>query len=177
MKLESPTDYFRRGALTRDGYVGWVRFEAIGVQPDQIPITGGVYVVVRETSSAPDFLELNPAGRFKGRDPSVSLEALRANWVDGADVLYVGKANIGRTRPRGLRKRLREYADFGAGRPVGHWGGRLIWQLADSCELIVAWKETPPGTNPTLVETDLISQFRAGHGKPPFANNPHRLGR
>jgi hypothetical protein len=69
----------------------------------------------------------------------------------------------------------RQFAAFGAGKPIGHWGGRLIWQLADSDKLLVAWKETP-GEVPRNVETDLITEFRNHYGKPPFANDPHLLG-
>jgi hypothetical protein len=131
-----------------------------------------VYIVLRERLDLPEFLQINPGGRFKGQDPTVSPEALNANWVTGASVLYIGKAKIER-----LRTRLREFADFGAGRPIGHWGGRLIWQLSDSGELLAAWKETPVGVDPKLVEAELIARFRSAYGKPPFANNPHLLGR
>lgn len=72
--------------------------------------------------------------------------------------------------------RFKQYADFGAGKPVGHWGGRLIWQIADHADLLVAWKETPDDI-PEIVERNLIEQFRSIYGKPPFANDPHRLGR
>jgi hypothetical protein len=65
--------------------------------------------------------------------------------------------------------------DFGAGKPIGHWGGRLIWQLPNIDALLVAWKETP-GRVPVEVEAELIEQFRLTYGKPPFANDPHRLG-
>ena len=68
-----------------------------------------------------------------------------------------------------------DVAGFGAGKTVGHWGGRLIWQLADADQLIVAWKETP-GRVPRQVEAELIRLFRQQYGKPPFANDPHRLG-
>jgi len=30
---------------------------------------------------------------------------------------------------------------------------------------------------PEVVEKELISRFRAVYGKPPFANDPHLLGR
>jgi hypothetical protein len=97
------------------------------------------------------------------------LDALVSNWVPGAEVVYIGKADQ-------LRRRLVQFADFGAGRPVGHWGGRLIWQLADVAALQVAWKATPDCL-PIAAEADLISKFRKACGKPPFANDPHRLGR
>jgi hypothetical protein len=52
--------------------------------------------------------------------------------VPGAEVVYIGKADD-------AGRRLKQFARFGAGEPVGHWGGRYIWQLADSSELLVAW--------------------------------------
>jgi hypothetical protein len=135
---------------------------------DEMPRSGGVYVIVRASTMDPAFLASSSGGRFKDKDPTVSKPALHANWVPGAEVVYIGKANQ-------LRRRLRQYTDFGSGKPVGHWGGRLIWQLADSLELLVAWKETP-GMVPAAVEAGLLSEFRAEHGKPPFANDPHKLG-
>jgi hypothetical protein len=162
--------YFSRVGLEHDGFSGWVPFRTMRAQIDQVPAAGGVYVVVREPKQTPKFRDANSGGHFKGRDPTVSSEALSANWVSGAEVVYIGKADD-------LRRRLREFADFGTGRPIGHWGGRLIWQLADSGKLLVAWKQTPPGAIPQTVETGLISRFRAVYGKPPFANDPHRLGR
>ena len=94
--------------------------------------------------------------------------ALAANWVEGTEVVYIGKAD-------NLRRRLSQFADFGAGKPAGHWGGRLIWQLPNVEALRVAWKETP-GRVPIEAEAELIAAFRHQYGKPPFANDPHRLG-
>jgi hypothetical protein len=127
---------------------------------NHVPAEGGVYLVVREGSAAAKYLDANPGGRFKGRDPTVSAEALRSNWSEGAEVVYIGKAD-------NLRRRLREFMRFGQGAPIGHWGGRLIWQLADSAKLPVAWKETPDQV-PKNVETELISEFRDVFGKPPL---------
>ncbi len=166
--MTSARDQFSRKALEAGGFHGWVTFgELEEALRSEVSEGGGIYVVVREGGAA-DYLDANPGGRFKGRDPTVTEEALLANWVDDAEVVYIGKAN-------NLRRRLAEYMRFGRGAPIGHWGGRLIWQLADSSELLVAWKETP-GQVPKDVETALIARFRGAYGKPPFANEPHRLG-
>lgn len=159
---------FTRAELEAAGFEGWQPFSAL-LESDGVPAVGGVYAIWLEPPVAPDFLEANPGGRFKGKDPSVSAEVLEANWVTGAEVVYLGKADV-------LRRRLRDFARFGAGRPVGHWGGRLIWQHARSADYLVAWCPTP-GQVPVDVETDLIADFRSIWGKPPFANDPHLLGR
>jgi len=51
----------------------------------------------------------------------------------------------------------------------------LIWQLGESKNLLVAWKETP-ADSPGRAEAALIADFRSLYGKAPFANEPHRLG-
>lgn len=160
-------DAWSRAALEAGGFDGWITFAEVADQLGQLASAGGVYVVFR-AGGEPGFLSPNPGGRFKGKDPSVAAGALRANWVEGAQVIYIGKAD-------NLRRRLREYARFGEGEPVGHWGGRLIWQLGNSAELLVAWRETP-GRVPREVEKEMIAAFRAAFGKPPFANDPPRLG-
>jgi hypothetical protein len=158
-----------RAALETQGFEGWVKFEDLAEELMNIGQSRGVYVVVQAPKSKPDFLDANPGGRFKGRDPTVDEDVLQANWIDGAEVVYIGKAD-------NLRRRLREFMRFGGGAPIGHWGGRLIWQLARSSDLLIAWRETP-GEVPKEVEMQLISDFSAAYGKPPFANEPHRLGR
>jgi hypothetical protein len=59
-------------------------------------------------------------------------ELLEAKWVPGAHTVNVGQADV-------ANRRLKQFARFGVGEPIGHWGGRYIWQLADSDELLVAW--------------------------------------
>jgi hypothetical protein len=157
---------FTRHGLEDAGFVGWLPFAEVRSSP--CPTTGGVYVVTYSSGQPAKYAHRSSGGHFKSRDPSVPSEALVANWVDGAEVVYIGKADQ-------LKRRLRQFADFGAGKPVGHWGGRLIWQLPDVAALLVAWKETP-GRIPIEVEAELITLFRQAYGKPPFANDPQRLG-
>lgn len=161
------TTKFDRSRLTADGFAGWVTFENIR-HADPCPDVGGVYVVTRTEDCDPCFLDRSCGGWFKDRDPTVSFSVLEANWVPDAEVVYIGKAN-------NIRRRLREFAKFGAGQRIGHWGGRLIWQLEESSKLLVSWKPTP-GLDPLAHEAQLLAQFRAEYGKSPFANDPHRLG-
>lgn len=160
------SDPFTAASLREAAFEGWIPFDEL--RSSSCPATGGVYVVTFGEGRPARYSDRSCGGWFKGKDPSVSKDSLAANWVDGAEVVYIGKADH-------LRRRLLQFADFGAGKPIGHWGGRLIWQLSNVADLRVAWKETP-GRVPSHAEAELIDLFRQTYGKPPFANNPHRLG-
>ena len=167
----SARDDFTRTVLEQCGFDGWSPVRDLVVATAKIDHSaGGVYVAYRTTADEGPFLAASRAGRFRG-DPSIPLAALKANWVPGAHVLYIGKADAGR-----LRQRLRELEGFGRGTRHRHWGGRLIWQLHDSADLLIAWKTIPTGNSPRAIETALLAEFRAAYGQPPFANDPHLLG-
>lgn len=137
---------------------------SINTDSTAIPRTAGVYMVVYTEENMPEFLSRGTGGFFKGKDPNVSITELETNWVENTCVVYIGKA--GTT----LRKRLNQYLKFGNGQNIGHWGGRYIWQIKNSGNLLLCWKPTPD-EDPETVETALIARFKEQHGgHRPFAN-------
>jgi hypothetical protein len=135
----------------------------------EVPQEAGVYVVLRPAAARPIFLPQSIGGWFKGKDPSVDTASLQRKWVDGAEVLYIGKADA-RKNGGGLGQRIREYRHFGAGEPVGHWGGRYIWQLVDSAELLIAWRVSSADESPSAIEAAMIDDFHEEYRVLPFAN-------
>lgn len=129
-----------------------------------VPSSPAVYVVYRSSSSSPEFRDSNPGGHFKGKDPSVTADVLQVNWVPDCGVIYVGKADV-------ADRRLRQFARFGAGDAIGHWGGRYIWQLVDSAELLIAWHAISWDERARDYERRLLAHFAHLHGgMRPFAN-------
>ena len=159
-----------REFLQAQGFEG---FKTMGELMDgsrtQIPAQKGVYVVLRESETSPQFLSEGTGGHFKGQDPNVPISELKDNWVEDTPIVYIGKAG-GTGSSATLNKRLGQFLRFGQGANIGHWGGRYIWQLADSKDLVVCWK-TLTNDEPREVEHQMIQDFKVIHaGKRPFAN-------
>jgi len=161
-----------RAWLADRGFVGFVSIaELRAANLEHVPPVPGVYAVLRASATQPEFLERNPGGRFKGRNPTVSLAKLEGRWFATSHLIYLGKAGTPRGRVT-LKSRVRSLLAFGAGSPVGHWGGRLIWQIAAAEDHLVAWRTTGPAS-PRTLEKDLLAVFESEAGQLPFANLLH----
>jgi len=82
----------------------------------------GNYLVLRPSMAPPQFLKVNPAHWHKGENPTVPVAILQLNWIEGATVLYIGKAEP----EEGLRRQVTDLLKFGHGEKRAHWGGRFI---------------------------------------------------
>lgn len=162
--------------LERHRFTGSIKYLEYKENPGitrRIPNVKGLYIVITP-SLQKDFLEIGTGGHFKDKDPNVPLSVLDSNWVCNSHILYIGKAGgISENRSESnstLRRRLNTYFKFGQGEPVGHWGGRLIWQLRNTDELLFYWRPCDEDENPVELEHQLIAEFKSCYVKRPFAN-------
>lgn len=156
------------------GFEGFKPVSELMDSVDVVPDRKGIYMVLRVATAVPVFVEKGTGGFFKGKNPNVTIEDLKKNWIEGEPILYIGKA--GGTKKDGtaskvtLQERIALYMCFGQGKPVGHWGGRLIWQLEGAKDLVVCWKVLEK-EEPREEEKKMIQKFKEQHdGKRPFAN-------
>ena len=148
------------------GFEGFVTIAALKANPHLPPDRMGVYLVLAPDRYAAEFLPKGSGGHYR-RNPNRPMDVIKTHWVNGAIVLNIGKAGkiVGDVT---LRGRLRAYMRFGSGENVSHYGGRHIWQLANSDDLLICWKATEE--EPREVERRLIAAFKAHYGVRPFAN-------
>ncbi|MFH1119394.1 MAG: hypothetical protein V1775_06185 [Bacteroidota bacterium] len=150
------------------GFTGFKKISELYRDDSVLPAIKGVYLVLYLEKRFPEFLSIGTGGFFKGKDPNVSLTFLENNWVKDTIVVYIGKAGKEGSSAT-LKSRLKQYLGFGKGGNVGHYGGRLIWQLKNSHDLVVCWK-TLPKEDPRSVESSLIRDFYSKFSQRPFAN-------
>ena len=154
--------------IKNQGFVGFIKVSDLMRDSSKIPDRPGVYTVLYTASGIPTFINPGTGGFFKGKNPNVSSSFLLQNWVKNTVVVYIGKAG-GTGSSTTLSKRLRDYLRFGKGASVGHYGGRLIWQIKNSGDLVICWK-TQITEEPRAVEAGLISEFLNEFNARPFAN-------
>ena len=154
--------------IKKAGFVGFKTMQELFGDSSQLPAIKGVYLVLNLDTKAPSYLQVGSGGHFKGKNPNITIPELKSNWVDKTIVVYIGKAGS-ETSSATLKSRLKQYFGFGQGKNIGHWGGRLIWQLATSNNLVVCWKALP-NEDPRTFEGKLIKDFVTQYGNRPFAN-------
>lgn len=149
------------------GFTGFLSIEKIIKNYDVLPKQKGVYILIHSAENS-NFLAVGTGGFFKQREPNVSIDELKRNWIKDSSILYIGKAGSENRRAT-LHSRLKQYFNFGQGKAVGHWGGRYIWQLEQPYTILVCWMETP-NIDPRIIEAEMIRQFVKKYGQRPFAN-------
>lgn len=148
--------------IEKAGFIGFKSIKELSEDSSELPIHKGIYMVLNLEKNYPVFLPVGTGGYFKGKNPNVSLQELKNNWIEDTIVVYIGKATA-------LKSRLKQYLGFGQGKNIGHWGGRLIWQLTLSDQLVVCWKILSDD-DPRAAEVELIKNFKQQYKARPFAN-------
>jgi len=161
-------DYNLIESIRNSGFLGFLKVSELCLDYSLIPAQKGVYFVLYTSKREPYFLNVGTGGHFKGRNPNVTVVMLEKNWVENTLVIYIGQAGGG-TSSATLHSRIKQYLRFGMGNPVGHYGGRLIWQISDSKNLLLCWKPLS-AEDPREVEKELIREFVLKYGRMPFAN-------
>jgi hypothetical protein len=154
--------------IKKAGFTGFKKMSELFIDNSSIPKIKGVYLILNPDFTKAEYIKIGTGGHFKGKNPNVSFDELNSNWVDNSLVVYIGKAGS-ETGTATLHSRLKQYFGFGQGKNIGHWGGRLIWQLKNSNDLIVCWKPLP-NDDPRTFEKQLINNFVVKFSKRPFAN-------
>jgi hypothetical protein len=161
-------DFNNIESLKKHGFTGFQSIESLYLNSSSIPKRTGIYIVIYLPEKEPGFLQNGTGGNFKKKDPNIPIKKLQENWVRKTKVIYIGKAG-GKESGATLNSRLEQYLDFDHGKPVGHWGGRLIWQIENSGRLLLCWKPLT-SSEPRDEESKLIQHFISIYGKRPYAN-------
>ena len=154
--------------LKSEGFQGFYSISQLTQNSSLIPSEKGIYLFLYNEPSSPIFINPGSGGFFKGKNPNVSIEELKANWVENTTVVYIGKSGTS-TGNATLNSRLIQYLKFGQGKNIGHYGGRYIWQIKTHKDLIICWKTTP-NQDPRALEKEMIKDFVIQYGNRPFAN-------
>jgi hypothetical protein len=160
------------GVLQADGFAGFLTIGQLHRSGClEVPDAPGIYVVLMRDEAPHGFMRCSSAPVWRRQDPSVAESVLTAKWVEGAGLLYVGRASGPGVRSR-LRQRLKRFLRFGHGSVVAHWSGRFIWQMREPSRLVLAWRVCDEGEDPARLGADLLSRFEQQYGVLPFANLP-----
>src|SRR5437016_4111338 len=135
--MEAPMNFASVDSIKAHRFEGFMSISGLKASRySNVKNVSGVYMVLRLDTTPPVFLLRSTGGRHKGQDPTLPREQLQEQWVDRAIVVYIGQTID-------LKKRLHQYFDPQEGQSTSHNGGRCIWQLEGSKNLLVCWKASP----------------------------------
>ncbi|OWR81629.1 hypothetical protein SJDPG12_08605 [Porphyromonas gingivalis SJD12] len=154
--------------IKKYGFKGFESVKDLREDSSRIPQKKGVYLVLKPQDMDVKFLKTGTGGHFKDKDPNVSIDKLKAKWIEDTLVLYVGRTGS-KSEDRTLYKRINELLRFGQGENIGHRGGRYLWQINHSEELVICWKEMQD-EDPEEIWKQLLWDFESVYSKLPFAN-------
>jgi len=150
--------------LKQNNFEGFISIEKLWENNSIIPKKQGVYLVLNEEKENIEFLETGIGGIYQDKNPNVSINRLTNEFIPNSLVVYIGKAN-------NLRVRIKQYLNFGRKDNILHYGGRFIWQLENSRNLLFCWKILPDNESPKVIESKLILEYRQQFtNRRPFAN-------
>lgn len=161
---------FLREEIDSLGLDGMTYVKSLKETCDVIPEKPGVYVVLGNYSEMPEFLIKGSGPEFNVKNGvstamNYPVEKLEGKWVDDTWIMYIGKTDDA------LRDRISTYIKFGKGKDVPHRGGRAIWQLPDSDELLIGWKIIEGKGKAAATEKEWLKDFKTRHhNQLPFAN-------
>jgi hypothetical protein len=158
--ITTPHLPFSREDLAARGFDGFLTLNSLKRKDARVPTVPGVYAAIRPSTAAMTFLSQSVGGHHKRRNPTVTKAELELAAVPGAQTVYIGRAIH-------LQRRIDELVRFGRGEPVGHWGGRYLWQLEDHDHLEIAWR---PAADYKTAEASLLDDFVNHWSVLPYAN-------
>ena len=78
--------------IKKAGFTGFKKMSELFIDSSSIPKIKGVYLVLNPNFKKAEYLQIGTGGHFKGKNPNVTLDELKSNWVDNSLIVYIGKA-------------------------------------------------------------------------------------
>ena len=153
--------------LNPQGFCGFEKIASLGNACCPVPKEAGVYMVLIPDATWQPVFRASGAGDKINKVAPKSLHELEHRWVQGARIVYIGKAG-GPQYKTTLKVRLQAYMRYGNGIKAAHRGGRSIWQMKGVEDCLVVWRVAPE--DPRACERILLQKFNDIYRNLPFAN-------
>ena len=75
--------------LKESGFGGFVKIGELKNKYSEIPEERGIYLILWINPKV-NFLEIGTGGHHKNKDPNVTIEILKSNWITNSIVVYIG---------------------------------------------------------------------------------------